>query len=229
MKLTWYGQAAFLIEDMQGFRIVCDPYNPELLGFPPIADECDLVITSSANDEAHCRHDRVPGTHLWVNALDVARDGGSLDAVGRTIRAIESMEMENHPTHDPEQNAMYRFVVDGLHVAHMGDIGNPLNERQLAFLDDVDVLLALAGGEPVVTLDELMRVLHAISPKIVVPMHYRTALSVQPGLLPLDDFLVRAKGARLEIDMATSSVVDLQPSAVGRDARVLVVPQHVAP
>ena len=42
MKLTWYGQAAFRLESEDGLAVICDPYTPELLGYPPIRDACDL-------------------------------------------------------------------------------------------------------------------------------------------------------------------------------------------
>jgi len=225
MKLTWYGQAAFLIEAESGYRIICDPYNPELLGFPPIDDACDVVITSSANDDAHCRHDLVPGEHIWLNALELAEAGGSRVVAGLEVQAIEAMEMLNHPMHDPEQNAMYRFVVDGLHVAHMGDIGNPLSERQLAFLQGVDVLLALAGGEPVVTLDELMRVIARTEPGLVVPMHFRTGLSRQPGLLPVGEFIALAKQASMNIVEADVSTVSIDRRQLPEQQSIMVIPQ----
>ena len=225
MQLMWYGQAAFRLVDERGFRVVCDPYEPELLGYPPIEDACDLVITSSANDRAHCRHDLVPGEHVWLNALDAAKAGGVATAGGLEVRAIESMEMEDHPDHDPERNAMYRFVLDGLHVAHMGDIGNPLTARQLAFLEDVDVLLALAGGEPVVTLDELMRVIERTRPRLVVPMHHRTPLLVPPGLLEIEHFLARVDPAIVE--RADASSVTITRESLPDSTRVLVVEQRV--
>lgn len=228
MKLTWFGQAAFLVESESGQRIICDPYNPELLGFPPITESCDLVVTSSANDDAHCRHDLVPGEHVWVNAVDVALRGGSHVAGELEVQAIEAMEMLDHPEHDPEQNAMYRFVLDGLRIGHMGDIGNPLSERQIAFLQGVDVLLALAGGEPVVTLDELMRVIDRTAPRLIVPMHYRTVLSRQPGLLPLADILARARLADIDIVESDVSTVSIGRQQLPAQPSILVIPQFAA-
>lgn len=225
MQLTWYGQAAFRIVDETGRRIVCDPYDPALLGFPPIDEPCDLVLTSSANDQAHCRHDLVPGEHVWVDALEVVREGGSRTVDALEIRAVEAMEMENHPLHDPEQNAMYRFVVDGLHVAHMGDIGNPLTKRQTRFLDGVDVLLALAGGEPVVPLEELVRVIDATAPRLVVPMHHRTPLLVPPGLLGIEHFLALVDPAT--VDHANAPSATITRETLPGSTRVLVLEQKV--
>ena len=221
MQLTWYGQAAFRLVDAGGYRIVCDPYDPELLGYAPIRDECDLVITSSANDQAHCRHDLVPGEHRWLNALDAARAGGSTTIDGREIRAVEAMEMEDHPHHDPEQNAMYRIEMDGLHVAHMGDIGNPLSERQLRFLDGTDVLLALAGGSPVITHDELERVVAETRPRLVVPMHYQTPVMRPPGMLGIAALLERLDPA--DVDRAPGTSVTITRETLPERTRYRVV------
>ena len=221
MQLTWYGQAAFRLVDETGYRIVCDPYTPELLGYAPITDECDLVVTSSDDDDAHCRHDLIPGEHTWLNALDAVRAGGAITVDGREIRAVEAMEIESHPLHAPGQNAMYRFEMDGLRIAHMGDIGNPLNERQTRFLDDVDVLLALAGGELVVDLPELMRVIGETRPKLVVPMHFRTLVYRPRSLLWIDSFLSLVDDA--DVDFAFGSSADIARATLPERTRYLVM------
>lgn len=221
MQLKWYGQAAFLITSDDGFRIVTDPYTPEDLGYPPIPDEADLVITSSDDDQAHCRHDLIPGEHVWLNALDAVRAGGSTMANGIEVKAVEAMEIESHPLHEPGQNAMYRFEVDGLQVAHMGDIGNPLNEQQTAFLNGTDVLLALAGGQLVVDLDELKRVIDATSPKLVIPMHFRTLTYKPRNLEWIEAFLSRFDDA--DVDFACDYQVEITPGSLPSSTRALVM------
>ena len=59
MRIKWYGQAAFLLTPDAGPRVVCDPYTPELLGYAPMTDPADIVLTSSDDDEAHCRARRL--------------------------------------------------------------------------------------------------------------------------------------------------------------------------
>lgn len=174
MKLKWYGHAAFRIQSSDGLTIITDPYTPEGVGYPPITDAADVVIVSSDNDTAHCRYDLIPGDPFAVNALQVAREGGSRTVKGLTIQAIEAMEFIDHPEHEPDQNGMYRFEVDGIRIAHMGDVGNPLTEAQTSFFNDVDILLALTGGELTIELDDLKKVIDATQPKLIVPMHFRT-------------------------------------------------------
>ncbi|MBZ0296706.1 MAG: MBL fold metallo-hydrolase [Anaerolineae bacterium] len=179
MKIKWYGQACFLITADDGTKIVTDPYTPETSGYQPVAEEADLVIRSSDNDSFHCRADLIPGSPAVVTALDLARDGGQTTVKGIAIRAIEAMEALDHKYHDPDQNGMYRFTVDGIDIGHMGDVGNPLSAEQIAFFKDVDVLLTLAGGHPVIDLDDLKTVIDEAKPRLVIPMHFQT-LSYKP-------------------------------------------------
>ena len=221
MEITWYGQAAFRLVDASGYRVICDPYTPELLGYAPIGEECDLVVTSSDDDDAHCRHDLIPGEHVWLNALDAVRAGGATVAAGLEVRAVEAMEIESHPLHAPGQNAMYRFELDGLRVAHMGDIGNPLSERQTRFLDDVDVLLALAGGELVIGLPELLRVIEETRPRLVVPMHFRTLTYRPRSLLWISSLLELVDEA--DVDFAFGPRASVTRETLPKTTRYLVM------
>jgi L-ascorbate metabolism protein UlaG (beta-lactamase superfamily) len=221
MKLKWYGHASFLITADNGATIITDPYTPETAGYPPIRDTADIVIVSSDNDSFHCRADLIPGNPLVINALELARNGGSRVVKGIRFRAIEAIEALNHPEHDPDQNGMYRFDVDGLEIGHLGDVGNPLSEAQLAFFEGVDVLLALAGGLPTIGLDDLKVLIDRVQPKLVVPMHFRT-LSYKPGNTQwIESFLSYFKSE--DVDFACDYEVTLSKSSLPSQTRVLVV------
>lgn len=222
MKLKWYGHAAFRVTSADGLlSIITDPYTPETAGYPPITETADVVIVSSDNDSFHCRYDLIPGSPAVVNALEVAQEGGTRTVNGLTIHAIQAMEMEGHPFHDPDQNGMYRFEVDGVRIGHMGDIGNPLTEAQIAFFDDLDVLLALAGDVPTIRLDDLKAVIDRASPRLVVPMHFRTLTYKPRNTLWIESFL--AYFADEHIDFACASEVDLTPDDIPEHTRVLVL------
>jgi L-ascorbate metabolism protein UlaG (beta-lactamase superfamily) len=174
LKLKWYGHASFLVTSNSGLRIVTDPYTPETSGYLPVRDPADVVVISSDNDTFHCRADLIPGNPIVINALEVAQAGGKRIEKGVEFTSIEAMEALNHKYHDPDQNGMYRFVVDGVSIGHMGDIGNALSEAHLNFFTGVDVLLALTGGHPTIELDDLKVMIDRTQPKLVVPMHFRT-------------------------------------------------------
>ena len=223
MKLTWYGWASFGLEDSAGLRVVTDPYDPETSGFKPFQDAADVVVMSSDNDDFHCNAHLVPkspGAEV-INALEVARGGGARTCHGVSFRAIEAMEHLQHDRHDPDQNAMYRFQLDGLEFGHMGDIGNPLTEAQIDFFDGVDVLFALAGGFPVIEVSEVRRVADAVRPKYVVPMHFRTLCFKLRNSHWITEFL--QSFPEEEVDFAFASSVELTAESLPSETRGLVL------
>jgi L-ascorbate metabolism protein UlaG (beta-lactamase superfamily) len=221
MKLKWYGHAAFRITSADGLSIITDPYTPETSGYAPITETADIVIVSSDNDSFHCRYDLIPGSPRVVNALEVAQRGGTRTVHDLAIRAIQAMEMENHPHHDPDQNGMYRFSVDGISIGHMGDVGNPLTAAQIAFFNDVDILLALAGDVPTIRLDDLKTVIDSARPKLVVPMHFRTLTYKPRNSFWIESFLSYFPDE--QIDFASACEVNLIPGDIPHDTRVLVL------
>ncbi len=122
MQITWYGQASFGIESANGTRIVTDPYDPEKAGFKPFPDAADVVIKSSSNDDYHDNDHLVPkkeGADV-IDAFPLALECGETTSHGITFKAIEAMEHPGHPYHGPDQNAMYRFMLDGIEIGHTG-------------------------------------------------------------------------------------------------------------
>lgn len=221
MQITWFGQAAFKLEASDGFSVITDPYTPEILGYAPIAETARAVITSSDDDPAHCRADLIPGTPPAVNALAVAQAGGRGEVAGLPLQAIEAAEWAMHPEHPPEKCGMYRFALDGLEIGHMGDVGNPLNAEQTAFLDGLDILLALTGGPPTVSLEEVMRIIRATRPKLVIPMHFRTLAYKPRNIHWVEAFL--AHFPEEEIDFAFGPRAEITREGLPATTRVLVL------
>jgi L-ascorbate metabolism protein UlaG (beta-lactamase superfamily) len=221
MKLKWYGHASFRITTGDGTTVITDPYTPETAGYRAISETSDIVIISSDNDSFHCRSDLVPGNPVIINALELARSGQSRTEKNITFRAVQAMEALNHRFHDPDQNGMYRFTVDGISIGHMGDIGNALDETQLEFFKGVDVFLALAGGHPTIELDDLKVALDVIKPKLVVPMHFRTLTYKPRNTFWIETFLNYFDDGK--IDFAISSEVELSKEKLPLETRVLVL------
>ncbi|MEM7720893.1 MAG: MBL fold metallo-hydrolase [Pseudomonadota bacterium] len=222
MKITWLGHAAFKLTDSRGFSVITDPYTPEGVGYPPIRETADAVIISSDDDDAHCRHDLIPGTPPFVNALTVAQSGGTDEVAGLTVTAIEAAEWDHHPEHEvPGQNGMYRFEMDGIKIAHMGDVGNPLTDAQIEFFRDCDLLLALAGGYLTIELPDLMKMIHRVQPKLVIPMHFRTLTYKPRNTMWIESFLSHFKDEA--VDFACDHTTMLAPEDVPAETRVMVL------
>lgn len=222
MKIKWYGHAAFRILPEEGPTVITDPYTPEGVGYPPIRDSADLVLISSDDDDAHCRADLIGGDPEVLNALTVAQSGGTASAAGLDVTAIEAAEWDHHPEHAvPGQNGMYRFTLDGIRCAHMGDVGNPLSEAQQAFFADTDILFALAGGYLTIELPDLMEMIHRVKPKLVIPMHFRTLTYRPRNTMWIESFLSNFKDEN--VDFACAHEVDIRKPDIPGSTRVLVM------
>jgi L-ascorbate metabolism protein UlaG (beta-lactamase superfamily) len=207
MQVTWYGHACFRLAG-GGAAVVMDPYTPELAGLERVTEPADVVVMSSALDEAHANAAGIPGSPQVLNALDAV--GRPMPVGGIVVEGIAAMEGVDRPD-DPKANALYRFEYDGLAVCHMGDVGRRLTDAQLAPLRGrVDVLFALAGGGLTIALDDLDDAIEEIAPRIVIPMHFRTP-SILYGVGPIEDFLahrsadpvVHHDGSTMSIDAAS--------------------------
>lgn len=222
MKITWFGHAAFGLDPETGPRVITDPYTPEGVGYAPIEESADLVLISSDDDDAHCRADLIAGAPKAVNALNVAQNGGSTTECGIDITAIEAAEWDHHPEHEvPGQNGMYRFTLDGIKFAHMGDVGNPLTDAQQSFFEGVDVLFALAGGYLTLELPDLMEMIHRARPKLVIPMHFRTLTYRPRNTMWIESFLSHFKDE--DVDFAFGATHELTLHDLPERTRVLVM------
>lgn len=222
MDIRWYGHAAFGLKPETGPSVITDPYKAELVGYAPIPDSADIVVRSSPDDQGHCREDLVPGPHEVVEALDIAKNGGSKTVSGVEFVAKEAMEYEHHFEHDvPGQNAMYRFTLDGMSIAHMGDVGNRLTPSQLAFYEDVDILLALTGSILTIKMPDLMEMIHKTGPKLVIPMHFRTLTYKRQAGAWVEEFLVNFHDD--QIDYALSYDATITKADIPDETRVLVM------
>lgn len=188
MKIKWYGHACFRIEG-DGISVVTDPYTPEAAGLDPVDEPADVVVMSSATDRFHSCSAMVPGNPEVLNALEIS-SSGPVAVNGVVFEALPTMESVEHKS-DPEENAIYRFELEGVSVLHLGDLGNPLAGEHIERLRGrVDVLLALTGGPPTIELSDLDQAIAEIGPRVVVPMHYRIP-KLRLDILPLEAFTSR--------------------------------------
>ena len=206
MRVRWFGQSAFRLEGAEG-TVVIDPFGrlPESVaargitfGYPPVEGvSADLVLVT----HEHFDHNGVEGVE---GDPPVVRLAGTHETPIGTVVGIAS-------EHDPEggirrgPNAMYRFALDGLQIAHLGDLGQPaLRPEQTAALAGVDVLFVPVGGGPTLDGPQAAQVVAELGPSVVVPMHYGTPLADFLG--PVDPFL-EALGAPVErIDASQTGI-----------------------
>ncbi len=170
MKLKFYGHAAFLITSDKGEKIIIDPYESGGFGgqlnYGKIQDEADVVLTSHEHPD-HNYTKTLPGSPQMV------KGSGPVTAKGITFKGIATY-------HDPSKgsqrgtNTAFVFVVDGLRICHLGDLGHILSEQEVADIGKVDILMIPVGGFYTIDPKEATRVVEQISPKVAIPMHFKT-------------------------------------------------------
>lgn len=166
MKIQYLGHSCFRIISQLNTAIICDPYQADMVGFAMPKLSCDAVTISHHHRDHDCVEE-VKGTPAVLE--------------GDVRLAADDIAVESIPCfHDDKQgklrgkNTVFCFLVDGLRVVHMGDIGE-LNESLAAKIFGCDVLLLPVGGVFTVDAAGADWYVKKVQPKIVVPMHYKTA------------------------------------------------------
>ncbi len=167
MLLTYHGHSEFLLESASGFRILTDPYDGHV-GYPLKTVRADAVTVSHAHSD-----------HNYVNKVSGAQT--VVTSPGETRLAADCSVTGIPAFHDDcegkkrGKTLMFLFEIDGLRVAHLGDLGCCLNEKQLAALQKTDILLLPIGGYYTIDAKQAFQTVKEINPRIVVPMHYKTS------------------------------------------------------
>ena len=198
MKIVWLGHAAFLIASESGKKIITDPYESGSYGgalaYDPIDEEADVVTVSHQHAD-HYHPQGLKGHPEIVTGVGVHSAGGI------TFTGISAF-------HDPSggtergENTIFVFNVDDITVCHFGDLGHIPNEEQMAEIGDVDVALIPVGGLYTIDAHEASDIIERISPKIVIPMHYKTE-KCGFDIAGVDDFLENKENVER---MATSEI-----------------------
>ncbi|HLH74283.1 MAG TPA: MBL fold metallo-hydrolase [Chloroflexota bacterium] len=213
MQLTWYGHASFLIE-ARGLRIITDPFSPES-GYDPIDESADIVTLSQDDDRFHSHVASIKGSPTLVNFRTLAPQG--IKTHGIHFQAVPVWEDVNR---SKNPNGMFYFSVDGIRLAHMGDLGHPLTEAEIEPLRGVDVLFALAGGNHTIALDALVDAIGRIRPRLVIPMHYQVG-KVKLDIMPLSELL--ALIPTMPVTWHDSPTIDLFADKLPEPTQVLVL------
>ena len=228
MRITWYGHAAFAVEgspaagntaDRNNVKVILDPYNyPDCGGYLPVDDSADVVSVSHDNVRYHSDVSTIRGEPVILEALDIV-------GTSRTVQGVQFSAMEVYEDPDGNgPNAMVKFTLDGLTVAHQGDLGHPLEGAALEFLKGADILLALAGGPPTIEVPDLVRLVGETRPKLVFPMHYKTP-KVNLNILPVDAFLdaFLESAGDLEVIRPGTSVHEVARESLPEETTVVVL------
>ena len=188
MKIKWLGHASFLITSDSGVRVITDPYTRGGgITYGQIQEAADIVTVSHKHQD-HNNVGVVKGKPTVV------------DAPG--VKTVKGVEFRGVPCYHDEAkgaqrgfNIIFCFTMDGVRVCHLGDLGHELDAGHVKEIGPVDVLLVPAGGFYTIDCGQACSVCEALKPKVVIPMHVKTAKCDYP-ITGVEDFLKGRKNVR---------------------------------
>jgi L-ascorbate metabolism protein UlaG (beta-lactamase superfamily) len=216
VTLTWFGQSCFLLETAAGTRVLIDPI-PRGIGYQlPVGLRANIVTVS----HEHADHNNVGligGRARVLRGLTVDKKGWTrIDEKVKDV-AIRSVGVYHDDKRGTERglNTVFIFEVAGLRIAHLGDLGHLLDDKQLSAIGSVDVVLVPVGGVFTIDAEQATRVIDQLRPRlVVVPMHYRTPVATISQLAPIDEFLAgKTNVRRLTGNVLPLSAVKSRPAA----------------
>jgi L-ascorbate metabolism protein UlaG (beta-lactamase superfamily) len=188
MKIKYLGHASFLITSQDGKKIIIDPYTPGRgLSYEPINESADIVTKS----HDHLDHNNIKA--VSGNPAVLVKPGAQT-VKGIEIKAVSLFHDESKGS-QRGTDLVFCFKIDGLNVCHLGDLGHQLSPEQISAIGPVDILFIPVGGFFTIDAKAASAVASSLNPKLVFPMHYRTAKADYP-ISPVDDFLKDKKNVR---------------------------------
>jgi L-ascorbate metabolism protein UlaG (beta-lactamase superfamily) len=214
MEIKWYGHAAFRITTKEGTRIIIDPYESGfkdgLLTYGKIDEEADIVITSHEHgDHGYTKDIR--------GAYDRIGEEGAFAIRGITIRTLSTFHDDVKGAR-AGRNLITVISADGLIVAHLGDLGHPLDAETLQRVGPVDILLLPVGGLYTIDAETATKVMKDIGPAVTVPMHYKTAKCKFP-ITGVEEFTRGKSNVRL----SQESVLKITKENLPREPEIVVL------
>lgn len=164
MHIFWYGQSCFKIQT-DATIIFTDPYHKEC-GLTPPRTKAQIVTVSHSHED----HNNI-SVVADENTL-VITTPGEYESRGVEIKGIFSF-------HDKDEgkklgsNIIFVFEAEGIRIAHLGDLGHLLSDKQLEEINGIDILLLPVGENYTLPVEEAVKLVSQIEPKIVIPMHYK--------------------------------------------------------
>lgn len=179
MKIEYLGHSCFKLTASTGVSVVCDPYSGEI-GYSMPKVSADAVTVS----HHHFDHDCVQNV---ANSPAVFDKEGVFNLQGVQINAIKSFHDDAQGKKRGE-NLIFKFLIDGITVCHLGDLGENCSDSLIEKISPVNVLLIPVGGNYTIDAKTAKEYVEKLNPQIVIPMHYRTADS-NINIDKLDKFL----------------------------------------
>jgi len=209
MKLKWLGHSCFLITSSSGVRILTDPFD-STVGYKVPEVEADIVTTSHDHFD-HNYVKAVKGRYVHI------KTAGQHDVKGIHITGLETFHDEAGGRRRGS-NVVFTYLVDGMKICHLGDLGHMLTDKQIKQIGKVDVLLLPVGGTFTIDYRQATELADKIDAKLTIPMHYKTPV-MNFNIDGVDKFVV----GKDSVESLNVNEIEINPDSFRTLAKILVL------
>jgi len=231
VTITYLGHSCFALQEAGGPIVMIDPYAT-YVPYPGLPKPADVVLITHGHIDhcpwCHGEKDRVEGDPALVWPFDKQKrvmEGRWRITDWLTADFVEA----THVTLAGGGQGLvclFAFELGGIRFAHLGDLGRPLSEEQIAALGEVEVLMIPVGGQFTIAAAEAIQVIKGLpSVRVVLPMHYFVPdYCPWDQLATIDGFLALARAEGWTIVESESAQVILSPETLPESLEVWPLP-----
>jgi L-ascorbate metabolism protein UlaG (beta-lactamase superfamily) len=178
MEISYLGHSCFKISG-KNINILTDPFDPTVVGLKLGKQDADVVTIS----HSHRDHSNLG---IMKNEDYLVLDSpGEYEVKESEFVGVEAYHDETNGS-ERGKVTMFTMEVDGVKIAHLGDLATVLTSAQLESLDGVDILLVPVGNKYTINAETAIKVVNQVDPKIVIPMHFKAGSMTD--LAPVETF-----------------------------------------
>ncbi len=165
MQLYWHGYSSIRIDAKIGdadVTLLTDPFESEASVRFPRTISPDILALSH-QDRKRFNLEGAQGSPFIIS------DPGEYEVKGIFVTGIQDPSVDAGEKVRP---VIYRFLVEGMAIAFLGQLKRKLTPLEIEALNDIDILLIPVGGGDVMDSKVANETIAEIEPRVVVPMYY---------------------------------------------------------
>lgn len=163
-EIRWFGHNCFRIRAREA-TVMMDPVG-KLTGYAMSKQTADIVTISHQHD-GHTNTDQIKPEFVVLDGP------GEYELHGVFVYGFRSYH-DSKKGAELGYNTIFSVVMEGMRFSHLGDLGHMPSDDVLEELEGSDVLFVPAGGGPLLPPTQMAELVGVISPKLVIPMQFRT-------------------------------------------------------
>lgn len=210
MRIRWLGHSAFAITAADGRVILTDPFEAGgyggAVGYKKIDVKADIATVSHNHPDHSGGVKSLPGKPQIIDKV------GDYNISGIRIKGILT-DHDSKGGKERGKNIIFIYEIDGIRLAHLGDLGHIPSDEQIKAVGPVDVLMIPVGGHFTIDAAQATEVVEKLKPRVVIPMHYKTEVLDFP-IVGVDAFLSNKSGIKRLDSSSASCTKDSLPKTM---------------